>query len=310
MSNNVTLLELRIFTSVATTGSFSGAALRHRVPPSSVSRHVAALEQKVGKRLFYRHTRAVRLTEAGAAYLADLRPALDLLDAATEQVSGHGSAPQGLLRVNAPVAFGRLHVSPFVLAFQSRHPLVEVELVLTDARVDPVAEGADIVLRIGPMQDSSLTGRALWPQTYQLCASQDYLKRRGTPETVSDLHDHDCLVYAGASGPEVWHLTDPFGKTAHVAPLSRFRSNHAETLLDAAISGSGIVLFPNWLVTKGIESGSLVPILKGHTARTRTDDISIHAIIPENRQRSSKVAMFLDGLVQHVGRTPFWDQRG
>lgn len=308
MSNKLTLFELRIFMSVAAIGSFSGAALRHGVPPSSVSRHIVALERQLGQRLFFRHTRAVRLTEAGAAYLADLRPALDLLDAATEQMIGSGSTPQGLLRVNAPVAFGRLHTAPFLFAFQAQHPTVDVDLVLTDTMIDPVAEGADIVLRIGPMLDSSLTGRVLWPQNYLLCAAPEYLQRRGKPASVLDLREHDCLVYAGSDGSEVWHITDPVGSTVRFGALPRFRSNNAETLLDAAIAGNGIVLFPNWLVAASIKNGSLCCVLDDHVVRTRTDDVSIHAIIPENRLRSQKVAMFLDGLLQHIGKKPFWDK--
>lgn len=306
MRNGVTVAELKVFLDVAATGSFTEASARQQTTPSTISRHIASLERKLGQRLFYRHTRAVRLTDAGSAYASDVRPALDLLETAGDRMAGHHSEPKGVLRVNAPVAFGSLHVAPFLFDFQARHPSVEVELSLTDALVDPVAEGADVVIRIGAKRDSSLTGRTLWPQRYRLCASPEYLRQQGIPTSTADLQQHDCLVYTGSGGAESWQFRKDDGSRDQVIPRARFRSNHAETLVNAAVSGRGIIFFPAWLVSAHLNDGRLAAITSPDL-QTHADEARIHAIIPENGLRSSKVALFLEGIIAHIGRHPFWD---
>ncbi|MGB8712906.1 MAG: LysR family transcriptional regulator [Onishia taeanensis] len=300
MSNSVTLVALRLFVRVATSGSFAEAARHFGLPASSVSRRIAGLEKALGHRLLYRHTRAVRLTEVGEGYLQQVREALESLDMASEQVSGAASHPQGLLRVNAPVAFGRLHVAPLLASFQARYPDIEIELTLTDAFVDPVQEGADIVIRIGALEDSSLVARELATQRFVACAAPGYLAAHGEPQSPDDLPAHNCLVYKGTRGVQPWYFraasTTPFQV---VEARGNLRSNNAESLVEAALQGQGIVLFPTWLLQQYLKAGSLVPVLNDWEAAGEPTLQGIHAIYPENRLRSSKVSAFLDHLHDH-----------
>lgn len=141
MSNSIDLVSMRLFTRVARRGSFAEAARHFNLPASSVSRRIARLEKALGHRLLYRHTRVVRLTEIGERYFHQVREALEIIDDASEQVAGAAHHPRGLLRVNTPVAFGRIHVAPHLARFQKAYPDIEVELTLTDTIIDPVQEG-------------------------------------------------------------------------------------------------------------------------------------------------------------------------
>ena len=179
MSNDIDIRTLRIFIEAARLGSFSAAARRHGLPVSSVSRHIAALEQRIGQQLFVRHTRAIKLTEAGATYHAELREALAAMDLATERASGSEAEPRGVLRINAPVAFGRRHIAPALAEYHALYRHVDVDLTLTDTLIDPVTEGADILVRIGAAEDATLVARRLGAQNQVLCATEGYVARHG-----------------------------------------------------------------------------------------------------------------------------------
>jgi len=302
------MLALRLFSRVAALGSFSLAATEFHLPASSVSRHIAALENALGQRLLYRHTRAVRLTDAGQRYFEQVREALAQLELAAEQIDGEAGQPTGVLRLNAPVAFGRLQLMPLLSAFQQRYPGIEVELMLTDAVIDPVQEGVDVTFRIGRLLDSSLVARSLGEQINVLCAAPQYLAEHGTPYHPSDLAAHHCLVYKGARGVKPWYLRPP-GERAFkpFAVQGRLRSNSAECLVDAALRGEGIILFPTWLLAAPLRSGQLVPILADWQASEDPQPPGIHVIYPENRLRSTKVRLFLEDLFARVGSPPIWD---
>lgn len=294
------LLSLRLLVRVAHSGSFTAAAHDFDLPPSSVSRRISALEQTLGQRLLYRHSRAVRLTEVGQRYLSQVSEALTLLDMAADEVSGTASGPRGVLRINAPVAYGRKHIAPLLEAFQSRYPELEVELTLTDAFVDPVQEGADMVVRIGMLEDSSLVARELSPQRFVIAASPGYLARYGTPERPEDLSDHNCLVYKGTRGKQPWYVRRASHEAFRAIEVhGNLRSNNAESLIEAAISDQGVVLFPTWLLQDALNERVLVPMLEGWQAANQPRIDGIHLIFPENRLRSSKVGAFVDYLLAH-----------
>ncbi|WP_250456270.1 LysR family transcriptional regulator [Caballeronia sp. ATUFL_M2_KS44] len=299
---------LRYFVHIAMTGSFIATARRFAVPQSTVSRQIAALEESVGQRLLFRHTRAVRLTETGERYYAEVREALDLLDAATEALAdGTDAALQGLVRVNAPVALGRLHIAPLLAEFRRMHPKVSVELMLTDAFVDPIQEGADITVRVGRLSDSSLVGRKLGTQTYLLCASPAYLDRHGTPDTPEDLRTHDCLVYHGQHGGQQWFFRRS-EETAYRAfqTSGGFRCNNAETLVEAALAGQGIVLFPTWIYQRDtLKRKRLVPLLTGWHASVEPDPPDITLLFPQARLRAKRVQSLADFLVDRIGSPPY-----
>ncbi|MBZ5877384.1 LysR family transcriptional regulator [Chromohalobacter israelensis] len=308
MSNSISLVALRLFVRVAATGSFAGAARQQGLPASSVSRHIAALEKALGQRLLYRHTRAVRLTEVGERYYQQVREILDTLDIATEQAAGTALQPQGLLRINAPVAFGRRHIAPRLASFQARYPRIETELTLSDAFIDPVQEGVDVVVRVGALNDSSLVARRLAEQHFVVCAAPDYLAQWGMPATPESLVEHNCLIYKGTRGVQQWYFRTEGARRYQVREVrGNLRSNNAESLLEAALQGQGIVLFPTWLIHAELKAGRLMPVLSDWEASGEPAPQGIHAIFPENRLRSSKVAAFLEDLQATIGEPPYWD---
>jgi DNA-binding transcriptional LysR family regulator len=300
---------LRLFVHVAMTGSFIATARHFGVPGSSVSRHIAALEEDIGQRLLFRHTRAVRLTDAGERYYLQVREALELLDAATEIAADKDAAPRGLLRVNAPVALGRRHIAPLLAEFQRLHRGLSVELMLTDAFVDPVQEGADVTVRIGKLVDSNLVARTLGPQRYMVCASPKYLKRANAPSEPSDLLKHNCLIYKGHLGVQRWYFCRPGDAEYRPIELSGdLRSNNAEVLVGAALQGQGVVLFPSWLYDADVFEGKrLVRLLPDWLASVEPEPSGIHLVFPESRLRSRKVQLLADFLIGRIGTPPYWE---
>lgn len=308
MDKDISLLSLRLFVDVASSGSFSAAARLHGLPASSVSRRIARLETALGQRLLARSTRAVRLTEAGAEYLARVRAILEDLELATDQVGGGTSEPRGLLRINAPVAFGRAHIAPLLERFQEAHPKLEIELNLTDMFIDPVAEGADIVVRIGALRDSALVSRKLADQRHLVCAAPGYLDRHGAPADPGDLAGHNCLIYQSRQGAQAWMFRrgdDPFRRQEVTGNL---KSNDALSLVEAARQGQGLVLFPSWLVHEHLRSGSLVPVLGDWQANEGSEALGIHLVLAERKLRSPKVEAFLAYLLKATGTPPHWDR--
>jgi len=301
------LIALRYFAMVASTGSFAGTARHYQVPPSSVSRHVAALERDVGQQLLYRHTRAVRLTEAGERYFAQIREALDLIDMATESVDDVNAPPRGTLRINAPIALGRLHIAPILHQLQRDYPGLSVQLTLTDAFIDPVQEGAEITIRVGTLVDSGLVGPQVSPQRYVACATRAYLDKHGTPRHPRELVDHNCLVYRGQS--QRWYFREP-GEAAFKGYDIRgnFSSNNAEALVGAAYADLGIVLFPTWLFEpKSFKGKGFIKLLQDWEGSVEAEPPAIHLLSPENRSRSRKVRLVTDYLLERIGTPPYWD---
>nr|WP_289073348.1 LysR family transcriptional regulator [uncultured Halomonas sp.] len=308
MDNSIRLLTLRLFVRVAFSGSFSEAARYFGVPTSSASRHIASLERALGQRLLYRHTRAVKLTEAGERYFHEVRDALARLELATEQVMGGAQHPQGVLRINAPVAFGRRHIAPHLARFQQQYPGIQVELTLEDRFIDPVQEGADVVIRVGALTDSSLVARGIARQRFVVCASPEYLATHGSPTSPEALSQHNCLLYRGSKGTQSWYFQERGSPRAIRYALSgNLVANNAESLVEAAIAGQGVVMFPSWLLFEPLRQQTLVPLLTQWEASEDGYLDNIYAIYPENRLRSSKVSVFMAYLGRTIGNVPYWD---
>lgn len=299
----------RYFAMVAATGSFAATARHFQVPASSVSRFIAALEQEVGQQLLYRNTRAVKLTDAGERYLLQIREVIELLDSATDDVAGKGNDIRGLVRINAPVALGRLHIAPLVKDLHRTYPDLVVELTLTDLFIDPVQEGADVTLRVGHLEDSALIVRKVCDQRYVLCASAEYLANRGIPRTPQALTAHSCLVYKGTGGQQRWYFRQQAGAVSQVIDVrGPFRSNNAEALVEAALGGLGIVFFPTWLFNEeSFRTGALVELLPDWAGSIEANPSQIHLISPENRLRSRKVRAVTEFLLNAIGSPPYWD---
>ncbi|GAB6402645.1 LysR family transcriptional regulator [Pseudomonas sp. MHK4] len=299
----------RYFAMVAVTGSFSATARHFRVPASSVSRFIAALEREVGQQLLYRNTRAVKLTDAGERYYAQIREVLELLDAADEEVTGKGGDIRGLVRINAPVAFGSLHIVKLLNGLYDKYPQLTVELTVTDAFIDPVQEGADLIFRVGHLEDSGLIGRKICDQQYILCASAEYLAKHGKPASPEDLQNHACLVYKGTGGAQRWYFRKPASAEVKIIEVhGPLRSNNGQVLVEATLAGRGIVFFPSWLFSpESFMNKQLIELLPEWEGSVEQTPSQIHLISPENRLRSQKVRVVWDYFISAIGEPPYWD---
>lgn len=300
------LHAIRLFTQTVDAGSFSEVGRRLGIAPSSVSRQVAALEDSVGARLLQRTTRKLSLTEAGRLYHQRVARILGELDEATAAVSDLEKAPRGVLQVNGPIAFGVRHITPAIPEFLARYPQVRIELTLTDSFVDLVEAGADVAVRVGELEDSSLVARRLARNRRILCASPDYLARAGTPEHPQDLASHNCLIYTRHHGNVIWRLGGAEGPV-DVRVDGNLRTNNTEAVHAAVIRGLGVALLPTWLVGQEVQCGRLADVLGGYRAASGALDTGIHALYPAHRHLSSKVRAFVDFLVDRFSPHPYWE---
>jgi DNA-binding transcriptional LysR family regulator len=296
------LTGIRAFTKVVEHGGFAAAARELRLSRSAVSKHVIELEQELGVQLLARTTRSVTPTENGQAYYERCRAILSDLEEADLAVTRLQSEPRGLLRVNAPMSFGTLHLGRAVADFMERYPQVQIQLVLSDQLIDPVQEGFDITLRIADLPSSSLIARRIAPALRVVCAAPAYLERRGTPKHPDDLRSHDCLAYGHLATGNQWKLTGADGDHWIAIPWT-LCTNNAEVLRDAAVCGRGIALLPTFIAGADLQEGRLQTVLPDYKA----PEISIYAIYPQTRHLSVKVRLFIDFLVARFGGRPHWD---
>lgn len=309
MRHIVQLKSLRYFLMVANTGSFLATARHFQAPASSVSRFISALEQELGQQLFYRSTRAVRLTEAGTRFLVQVQEAIALLDDAVEKIARQDADIQGLVRINAPAALGRLHIAGIISSLQSRYAKLIIELTLTDAYIDPVQEGADIIIRVGPLVDSGLIGKVISAQRYIIAASPAYLAHHGVPQTPDDLARHSCLLYKGLHGMQKWYFRRSRAEGFAAINVSGVvRSNNAEVLVASALAGQGIVLFPTWLFSEdNFSRQQLIKLFPDWEVAAAPENTFIQLLSPENRLRSQRVSTVFDFIASEIGSPPYWD---
>jgi DNA-binding transcriptional LysR family regulator len=296
------LTSIRAFTRVVQHGSFAAAARELHLSRSVVSKYVIELEQELGSQLLVRTTRSASPTENGQAYYERCIAILADLDEADRAVARLQSEPRGLLRVNAPMSFGTLHLGRAVADFMEKYPELQIQLVLSDQQIDPVQEGFDVTLRIADLPSSSLIARKIAPAARVVCAAPSYLERRGTPEHPSALRDHDCLTYGYLATGNQWKLTGPDGDHWIHVPWT-LCSNNGEVLRDAVVKGRGIALLPNFIVGADLQQGSLRSILSHYAA----PEIAVYAIYPPTRHVSVKVRVFIDYLIERFGGRPYWD---
>jgi len=297
------LSDIAIFVRVVDVGSFTGAADALGISQPVVSKSVTRLEERLGARLLNRTTRRLSLTEAGSELYRRSLHALKQIEDAELEVARFQTEPRGTLRVNAPMSFSILHLGPVVQEFLTRFPGVSLELVLDDGFVDMVAEGYDLVLRIGQLGDSQLIARRLAPCRTVLCASPEYLQKRGEPQTPEDLLNHNCLVYTLGSTPRAWALIGPDGEEQKIPLRGNFATNNGLVHRALALGGAGIALLPTFYVGDELRAGRLKAVLRDWAL----PDLSLNAVYPERRNLSPKVRAFIDFLAERFGQEPYWD---
>ncbi|HWJ73035.1 MAG TPA: LysR family transcriptional regulator [Kaistia sp.] len=270
-------------------GSLSAASRSLNVPLPTVSRRVSDLENLLGSQLVVRTSRKLLLTEAGAAYVASARRVLEELAEAERAASGEYRAPRGELLVTAPIAFGALNVAPIVHAFLAAYPDVTVRLVLSDSVVDLVESHVDVAIRIGHLPDSALVARWLGEIGWVVCASPDYLERRGAPKTPAALADHDCIAFEGLYRYRDW----PFIKGAAMQQVTitpRFSINTAEGVVGGAVAGVGIARVLSYQAAASIRAGALMPLLADYAP----PPMPVHLVHAAHQQQPLKLRAFLD----------------
>ncbi len=285
---------MRVFVRAATAGSLSAAARHLNMSPAMASKHVDALEARLGVKLFHRSTRRLSLTEAGSNYLEACQRILPEIEEAEASVASQRIEASGLLRMNVPLTFGTHFIAPLIPEFSRRHPAVKVELGLTDSRVDLIDGGWDMAVRIGQLQDSSMQARRLADCPLLVCASPRYLDERGVPRSVADLGQHNCLGYSlpNLAAGKVW----PFGRNGEVriAVSGDLVANNGEALVAAAVGGQGVIYKPQFIVAKALLSGELVAL---ELDQPCVELGGIHVVYPPDRRPPAKVRVMIDYLV-------------
>lgn len=255
--------QITAFLAVAEAHSFTRAAVHLGVSPSSVTRTLAELEDRLGVQLLVRTTRKVSLTQAGTAYRAQVLPLIADLARAEDSVRSFQTSLKGRLRLSVPLSFGLHSLAAPLTRFRSENPDIDLQVSLTDRFVDIVTDDLDMALRIsGAPSDRSTIWRKIAPVPRSLIASPDYLSRRGTPQTPTDLMQHAALSYAHLADGDVWQLTDPTtGTTQPVRVPTTFTCDNGNLLADLAIAGQGIALLPDFLLRDHIAAGHLTRVL-------------------------------------------------
>jgi DNA-binding transcriptional LysR family regulator len=294
---DIDLNLVAIFARVVELGSFTQAGKQLGLPKSSVSRAVTRLEENLGVRLLQRTTRKLGLTEAGTRYLAEVRGPLQRLAEATNDVSELTREPRGLVRLSVPPEVGDAAVSPMLAEFIRRYPKVQVDLVVTNRRVNLIEEGVDLALRSGTLTDSTLVARKVARSELALFAAPSYLERRGRPRRLTDLTGHDCIVYRSGGELMPWRLSGPRG-WEHVAVSGPVTADDLGSVRLLTLSGLGISLFPDILVHGDVQKGTLVRVLPAYALR----GAYTYLVSPPLRHVPTRVTLLRDYLIAAFAR--------
>lgn len=289
------LRSMQVFIAVADEGSFTQAANGLEMSAVMVGKYISALETQLGARLVERNTRRQSLTDAGRVYYEEARRVLEQVHLADTAIERLRDTPAGTLRVSASTTFGSCVIAPLTAAFLNTHPHVNVELDLSNRRVDLVEEGFDVAIRIGGAYDDSLVAKPLCFYRMVICASPDYLARFGVPESPRDLQQHRCLSHMVWNRQNEWKLPDMNGDaTWRHDPV--LRCNDGLGLRMAALEGAGLLLQPEILVQDALTSGKLVSVLTAFTPHPRP----IYLLSRPHPRPLPKIARYRAHLLEHI----------
>jgi DNA-binding transcriptional LysR family regulator len=298
--SDVSLERMRTFVRVAERGSLSAVARELGVGQSTITRHLRELEEAVGVSLLSRTTRRVTMTEEGGRYYVNSVQILRLVEQASDEARGARGAPAGMIRISCTAAFGVLHLSRLIFAFQDRYADIGVDLNLTDERVDLVREGIDIAIRLGPLTNSSMKLRALGQSRRLLVASPSYLAAQGRPTGPRDLSGHEGIRMSNIAGSDTLVLLGPGGER-HTAPFGgRLRVDHGLAAREAFVAGRGIGPAHRWLVDDLLAAGRLEVILPDYSP----PPVPLSMLIVPERAGISRVRLLVDFLAREIGRIP------
>ncbi len=284
--------DIAVFVRILQLGTFAAVAEETGLTSSGVSRIISRLEDRLRVKLLHRSTRRLALTAEGETFLGYAREMLSIAEAAEADVSRTYGRPRGHLRINSGTAFASHKLSPILPRLLERYPDITVDLSVSDRRIDPIAEQVDVTIRVGPLTDSDLIAIRLGTVKRVIAASPGYLAERGTPETAQDLQGHNCLLLKGFAHQAIW----PMYQDDHRIDMKvsgSLTSDSADSLLQMAIAGAGIIRLGDFLGEAAIAAGHLVPLLDGCH---EPDQQPITALIVPGRQQIPRVRAFIEFL--------------
>lgn len=296
--------QISTFVEVVARGSLSAAARAEGIAPAMIGRRLDALEARLGVKLLQRTTRRLALTDEGAAFLEDCQRILAELEEAESAVSERSAHASGHLLVSAPAGFGRRHVAPLLPSFLAEHREVTVNLNLSDRVVDVVGEGVDVAIRIASLSDSNLVGVKLADNQRVVVASPGYLKRHGTPQTLAELGQHNCLAISSAGSQRGWTFEEN-GKIVTLKAGGNMLCNDGAVLHAWALEGRGLAWRSMWEVGADIEAGRLVAVLQQFAAPGN----DIHAVFAQRRHLPLRIRVFVDFLRRAYSQPDYWRNR-
>ncbi|MGN0933667.1 LysR substrate-binding domain-containing protein [Falsigemmobacter intermedius] len=291
------LTDLYVVSVVAKARNFTAAALELGLPPSSVSRRIAAVEDRLGVALFRRTTREVSLTDAGIAYSSMVEKILGELDEADLLVSRYAKMPEGTLRIETRPGLSAWLIAPLLPKFLAAYPTIRIDLRLTNEPMETLSPNIDLGIRYGLAAPSSLVTRKLTTTRQATYASPDYLAAFGTPETPLDLLSHNCVGFAYGDNDITWrYRKGDFDQSMTVQ--GSVRSNDVNTLRRAVVAGLGVNVAHEWMMENALREGKVVEILKDYEVTTMgTFDLHVSAIYSPAMKNVQKVRVFIDFLL-------------
>lgn len=304
IDNYAIFRQLEIFIKVVECNSFSAAAQKLNLTPSSVSRSISQLEEHLGVVLLKRTTRNFILTEPGKYLLFRAQHLLAELDDSLITTSGFRQHPQGQLKITCSIAFGVCHLMRLYGEYREVNPDVTLSVDLNDQIVNLNEENMDIALRITAHPPTNFAIREICKINWVYCASKTYFERRGIPKTLADLENHDCLINPNVS--DNWYYLDEQGHSQALKINNIIQVNSSLGLLEAALHHQGIVNLPTYMLGDYIAKGELLPVLLDHAAKEQ--EYSLFALYHPGHYQDPKVRSFIDFIVERISTQPFWDQ--
>jgi DNA-binding transcriptional LysR family regulator len=297
---------MQAFLRVVETGSLAEAGRRLHISAPMMSRYLNYLEKRVGARLINRSTTALSLTEAGAAYYERCVAALAAIAEAEESATAHASVPQGTLRISVSADFGASYFAPVMAEFLRRHASIAIDVSFTNRMVDLVEEGIDLAIRISAAIDPKLIARRLATTSLVACASPEYLRTHGMPQTPEQLESHNCLVFPDSGHFRDWSF-EKDGQRTVVHVHGNLLCGDTNVLRVAAVDGLGVLMLGSFILAEDLQAGRLVPVLTDY----RMGRFGVFAVYANRRFLPPKVRLFIDALVRRFGpdpdRDPFLD---
>ncbi len=295
------LRAIKYFLKVAETGSFSVAAKTLGVPASSVSRRIQDLEASLGAVLLQRSTRQVKLTELGSLYLEQVAPAVTAVEDANDIIKQHAKTPSGVLRITSHPGYGRVRLIPALKKFKVLYPDVIIDLELTDRVINLAQNQVDIAIRATVNPPERAVARRISDNHFILVASSDYLKNHSTPKTASELQNHKTFIYRGPNGPLRWQAKTRSGWQELETPTA-FISTEGTILVEQALAGCGIGLFPKWGIEDNLASGQLIEIVleDAEVSISRQENSGIYLLYHRPKYSVQKIRAAVDFLMSEL----------